>query len=374
MTIKRNILLNPGPVTTTDTVKQALVVADICHREVEFTDLMQGVRMDLLKVVNADPEQYTSILFAASGTGAVEACLSSVLASEKKVLIINNGPYGQRMLDIARRYHIPSLEYQVDYDQPIAITEIELLLIQNNNIGAVAMVHHETSSGILSSLRPIGELCHKYGCEFIVDAMSSFAGVDIDVEREHIDYIISSANKCLQGMPGLAFVIAKKSALMQSKGRARSFYFDLHQQFYALETQREMPFTPPVQIIYALRQALNEFLAETLSGRIERYQRNYELLIKGFAKLGFTCLTPEDRASHLLAIIRFPGDQSYNFDEFHDYLFAAGFTIYPKKLSIPNTFRVACLGAIEPQDILRFFQSVATYMLKKTTQELISHV
>ncbi len=363
--IKRNILLNPGPATTTDTVKQALVVPDICHREKAFTQLVWQIRQDLLKVVNAD-DHYTSILFAASGTGALEACLTSIVAPQKKIAIINNGSYGARLLKIAERYQIEAVNFEYPFDQALPLAEIEKQIAADSSIDYVAMIHHETSSGLLNPLSEIGAMCQRLGRRFIVDAMSSYAGVPIDVTTDHIDYLISSSNKCLQGMPGLSFVIANKADLLASAGNARSFYFDLHAQYQSLETNGQLAFTPPVQVMYALRQALDELLTETVAGRIARYRQNYDRLLTGLNKLGFRCLTPSERQSFILAIVQFPDNGVvYNFDELHDYLYEKGYTIYPQKLPITNTFRLSCLGDLHPVDIDNFLQELAVYLATK---------
>lgn len=361
--MQRNILLNPGPVTTSAAVKQALVVADICHREAEFTDLLRGIRRDLLKVVNANAERFTAVLFTASGTGAVEACISSVVPHGKKLAVINNGSYGQRLVEIAQRYKIDVVEIKIDFAEMLNAAEIEKHLTAHSDIAYLAMVHHETSSGILNPLHDIGQLCRRLNIGFIVDAMSSFAGVDIDMQRDNIDFIMSSSNKCLHGMPGLSFVICNSEKLAQAKNKARSYYFDLYEQFNALEKTGQMPFTPAVQVAYALRYALDEFFSETLLGRIARYRENYACLIAGLEKLNFEIVTPKELQSGLLVTVRFPRNNTqYDFDHLHDYLFARGYTIYPKKLALDNTFRLACIGDLTSTDIENFLQELAGYM------------
>ena len=357
----RNVLLNPGPVTTTDAVKRALLVPDICHREKEFTDLLQCIRRDLLKVIRAD-DRYTSVLFGASGTGAIEACLSSVIPPHKKVAIINNGSYGQRLMDIAKRYGIDAVEIKSPYDRPLSLDALESALLSSTDIQYVAVVHHETSLGTLNPLREIGALCHRLGRSLIVDAMSSFGGVVIDAEEDRIDFIISSSNKCLHGMPGLSFVICKTERLLETEGCARSYYFDLHQQYHALEKTGQMPFTPPVQVAYSFKQALDEYFAET-PARSERYQSNYACLMSGLKALGFGCVTPTACQSHLLATVTFPEDgKGYDFDAMHDYLYKRGFTIYPKKLPINHSFRVACMGDLNKGDIDAFLSALRAYV------------
>ena len=366
--IPRNILLNPGPVTTTDSVKHALVVPDICHREKEFTELLQCIRRDLLKVIHAD-DRYTSVLFGASGTGAIEACLSSVIPPDKKVAIINNGSYGQRLMDIATRYGIDAVEIKLPYDEPLSLETLESILLSDSDIQYLAVVHHETSMGTLNPLRDIGELCHRLKRYLIVDAMSSLGGVEIDANADHIDFIISSSNKCLHGMPGLSFVIAKIERLLETQGCARSYYFDLHRQYQALEKTGQMPFTPPVQVAYSFKQALDEYFEES-PPRYERYQRNYVRLLEGLKILGFSCVTPDDCQSGLLMTVTFPDEgYAYDFDTMHDYLYQKGFTIYPKKIPIAHSFRLACIGDLNEADIDAFLGALRTYVNLKTREK-----
>ncbi len=361
--MKRPILLNPGPVTTTNTVKQALLVEDICHREAEFTQLVQDIRSDLLKVANAD-DDYTAILFTASGTGALEAALSSVVRNDETIAILNNGSYGERLVKIAKRYGINVISIDQPYDQAVDLEAIEQTL-SNNSISHLVIVHHETSIGTLSPLHTIGELCKKHQCQFIVDAMSSFAGVPISMAEDNIDYLISSSNKCLHGMPGMSFVIAKKSSLEACEGQARSFYFDLHQQYRALEKGGEMPFTPAVQVAYAFKQALNEYLDKGAKQHQQQYADNYRVLKQGLLDRGFSILTPADCESGLLMTVRFPEDgREYSFDHLHDSLYAKGYTIYPKKQPIANSFRLSCIGDLNTDDIEQFLTTLDTEMLR----------
>lgn len=357
--IAHTILLNPGPVTTSNTVKLAQIVPDICHREAQFANTIQSIRQSLLTIVGAG-EDYSSILFAASGTGAIEACISSVVNQQKKILVLNNGSYGQRMLDIARRYKIHTVELTCAYDQPVPMDQFEAILLEDPSIEYVAVVHHETSSGILNPIHEIGQLCHRLNRYFIIDAMSSYAGAPINVYADHIDFLISSSNKCLHGMPGVSFVIAKLESLQATVANARSYYFDLHQQYRSLDKEGVFAFTPPVQVLYSLAQALRELAVQTVIGRIQHYHQLYDCLISGLQTLGFRCVTPINRQSKLLATIAFP-NADYDFDHFHDYLYARGYTIYPKKLSIPNTFRLSCIGELTLKDIEGFLEEVKCY-------------
>ena len=356
--MQRPILLNPGPVTTTDSVKQALVVDDICHREAEFTSLVQAIRHDLVKVARGNDKDHTAVLFTASGTGALEAAISSIPSDEQTIAIVNNGSYGDRLVKIAKRYKIKFIEIKLPYDQALDLTAIESVLMQHKP-SHLAVVHHETSIGSLNPLHAIGKLCHQHGCELIVDAMSSFAGVAIDMVADHIDYLISSSNKCLHGMPGLSFVIANRASLESSEGNARSFYLDLHQQYRALEKGGEMPFTPAIQVAYAFKQALNEYFERGAEQQWQHFAQNYQTLLTGLLHLGFTLVTPENCQSGLLLTVQFPqDDHNYNFDQLHDSLYAKGYTIYPKKLPITDSFRLSCIGDLKQHDIEQFLATL----------------
>lgn len=360
--MKRTILLNPGPVTTTDSVKRALLVEDICHREATFTAILDDIRNQLLHLAGADAS-YCSVLFASSGTGAIEACISTLIPHNKAIAVINNGAYGQRIIDIAMRYQIRVIELSCVPERPLPLVEIERRIAENAEIAYVAMVHHETSFGILNPLHEIGKICQRQQRGFIVDAMSSFAGTDIDVIRDHIDFLVSSSNKCIQGMPGLAFVIGKTKLLLACQQFSRSYYFDLYQQFQSFENTGQMPFTVPVQIAYALQQALKELINETISRRIQRYHSNYDCLVRGLISLGLSVLTPTDRASKLLVTVAFPTQGlSYSFAELHRVLFKHGITIYPAKSTDRNLFRIACIGDLTSSDIEHFLNHLAQYL------------
>lgn len=361
--MKRNILMNPGPVTTTTSVKGALIVDDICHREAAFMEIIKDVRQKLLLVSGAD-DTYSSVLFTSSGTGAIEACISSLIHEGKALAVLNNGAYGQRIIDIAKRYKIPVFEFNYTSDEYAPIEELKRCFIKHPEISYVAMVHHETSSGVLNPLSEIGAVCKENGVGFIVDAMSSFGGSELNVIDSKVDFIISSANKCIQGMAGLAFVIGKKSQIIAAKGKSRSYYLDLYQQYQSLEETGQLPYTPPVQIVYALKQALCELITETVEGRVARYHANYDLLTKGLSSLGFECLTPEDKASKLLLTVRFPkGSKMHSFGSLHNALLEQNITIYPTKDNDENTFRLACIGDLHRKDIEIFLDRLQSYML-----------
>jgi len=363
--VKKNILLNPGPVTTTDTVKRSLVVPDICPREKEFGDLIQEIRKDLVKIAKGD-ENYTTVLFAGSGTAAMDSIISSIIPPNKKILITINGSYGIRFAEIAKTYNIETVELKFEFGKKIELDKVERKLRNDDNIACVAATHHETTVGILNPIKKIGELCKKYGKIFIVDTISSFAGVPIDIKDFNIDFMMSTSNKCIQGMAGIAFVICKKSELEKLNTiRARNYYLDLYKQYLYLEENNQTRFTPPVQIMYALKQAIAEFFDEGLENRVKRYRENYRVLKEGLINLGFRFLMGDDVIeSNILTTIFYLNHPSFDFNTLHDKLYERGFTIYPGKITDLNTFRIAVMGAIYKRDINNFLKNLKEVLIE----------
>ncbi|GAB1416553.1 2-aminoethylphosphonate--pyruvate transaminase [Paludibacter sp.] len=361
--VKRNILLNPGPATTSDEVKYAMVVPDICPREEEFCQIMDSIKEDLPKVIQAGDE-YTATMFTSSGTGAVEAAITSAVPRDGKLLVIDNGAYGARMVQIAERYSISLIKYKIKYGDYPRVEEIENLIHSNRDITHIAVVDHETTTGMRNPIALICELAHKNNIEVIVDCMSSYAGLPIDLSSWKAEYIISSSNKCIQGMAGLGFVIFRKNLLDKIKGNARSFYFDLYAQHQGFYMTGQMPFTPPVQVVYALRKALDLFFEETAEGRIKRYRKNYEALYDGLKDMGFEFLLSKAHQSGILLAVKEPVNPEYDFTMMHDYLYERGFTIYPGKGAKEATFRLSVLGDLYPDDISNFLQEMKNYLRK----------
>lgn len=366
--VKRNILLNPGPATTTDSVKFAQVVPDICPRETEFGRIMTEISEDLTRFV-AEPQEYTTVLFGGSGTAAVEAILSSVV-DEKAILIIENGAYGKRMAQIAQVYGLNTILFPSPYDQAIDLNRLEQTIqTHQKKLGYLAVVHHETTTGLLNDIESIGNLCRTYQLQLIVDAISSYAAIPIDMKKMNIHYLAASANKNLQGMPGVSFVIALKDLLNQTKEvKPRNFYLHLYSQYDYFQKNQQMRFTPPVQTLYALKQAVLETKRETIASRYQRYSRSWETLIQGITRLGLTHLVDAKHHSKLITAILEPAIPGYHFKEMHDYFYERGFTIYPGKVEDLPTFRVANIGDITYKDIEEFLVLLESYfgsLLKK---------
>ena len=356
MEIKRNVLLNPGPATTTDTVKLAQVVPDICPREKEFADLMRGFRKDVLKIVHADPEKYTSVLFTGSGTINMDICLNSLLPAGKKVLVVNNGAYSSRAVEICRYYGLPHIDLASSvYEQP-DLSLVEKTLAENPDIAVVYTTHHETGTGVLNPIREIGALVHRYGAVFVVDTTSSLAMIPIDIEKDNIDFCMSSAQKGLMAMSGLSFIIGNKAIIEASASYPkRSYYCNLYLQYEYFEKTGEMHFTPPVQTVYAAVQALKEYFEEGETGKWERHLRVNRAIHEGLAKLGLKEAIDPAIQSGLVVSVLYPDIPGWSFEKVHDYCYERGFTIYPGKISTSNTFRLCSLGAIDEEDIHAFF-------------------
>jgi 2-aminoethylphosphonate aminotransferase len=355
--MKRNILLTPGPATTTDTVKQSLVIPDMWTRHPEFQQLMKSIRSDLVKIAGGDEKNYTSILFAGSGTAVMEATLCSVIPEGKKALIISNGAYGHRFSLIAEAHGIPYLELDHPWGSKLDFDRIQKALDSNDDIAAVFVTHHETTTGILNPVKDIGKIVKKHGCTYVVDTISSFAGIPFSMKDYDIDFLMSTANKCLQGIAGVSFVICKKSELEKTEGNFRSVYLDLYRQYNYFEETAQMQFTAPVQVMHALRQAIDEYFKEGAKNRYHRYKKSYDVLVKGLHERGFAFFLKDDvEKSNILVTVYDPKHPNFDFKTFHDRLHERGFTIYPSQ--IPKTFRIVVIGAITYKDIQKFLKTV----------------
>ena len=363
--VKRNILLNPGPSTTTDTVKYAQVVPDICPREKEFAYLMKDLRNDLVKIVHGDLKEYTSIIFCGSGTICIDICINSLLDKDKIALVINNGSYSERAVEILKYYGMNYIELTQPYDKKPDLKLIEDELKKNENkIGYVYITHHETGTGLLNPIREIGKLAHKYNTILITDTTSSYAMIPINVYDDNIDFCMASAQKGIMGMSGMSFIIGKRDLVEKSKNYPkRSYYCNLYLQYEFFEKTGQMHFTPPVQIIYAAIQAIKEYFNEGEDKKWERHKRIMNEIHKGEDELGFKELLSRDVQSSLVSAILYPNDTNFNFEQIHDYCYERGFTIYPGKIEKKGTFRLCALGAIDAIDIQNFFKVLKEALL-----------
>lgn len=355
--IKRNVLLNPGPSTTTDTVKMAQVVPDICPREKEFASLMKGLREDLVKIVHGDTDEYTAVLFTGSGTINIDVCINSLLPEGKKVLVINNGAYSTRAVEICQYYGLDYINLEFPVDELPDLSVVEQTLKSNPDIALVHTTHNETGTGILNPIRQIGAIAHKYGAVFSVDTTSTYAMRPIDVNKDNIDFCMASAQKGLMAMTGLSYIVGKREIIEKSKDYPkRSYYCNLYMQYDFFEKTGQMHFTPPVQTIYSVIQALKEYWAEGEEAKWARHTRVFEAIHKGLDELGFKDVIKREWQAGLVVSAIYPDDVNWDFDKVHDYCYERGFTIYPGKISTTNTFRLCALGAIDEDDITAFFK------------------
>ena len=349
MTEREWILLNPGPANTSREVKEALVTPDLCHREPEFFEVMRDCRERLVRLAGGG-EGFAAILFSGSGTAAVEAAVSSAVPAEGGLLVVDNGVYGDRLLRIARAHGIRARALSYDVTTPARADDVRGALREDRALSHVVVVHHETTTGLLNPVAEIARVAAQEGRRVLIDAMSSLFGEPLDVTQDGIDFVMASANKCLQGVPGISFVLGRRSALDALRGRApRSVYLDLAQH-YVTQEQDNTPFTPPVQVLHAMRQALLELEKETVVERIARYAENARVLRRGMAALGFEILVAEGARSSILTTFRLPAGIAY--DPLHDAMKRRGYIIYAGQGDIRKyAFRVANMGTLTPRDM-----------------------
>lgn len=356
---KDKILFTPGPLTTSQTVKQAML-RDLGSRDIEFIGLVKDIRHKLVKLGQVSQDEYTAILMQGSGTFGLEAVVSSTVPLDGKLLVIINGAYGKRIARIASVLKIETvtLEYP-EYKTP-DIIEIEDTLKNDGKITNVAVVHCETTTGIINPIREIGRIVAKSRAKYFVDAMSSYGAVPINLAEYGIDYLVSSANKCIEGVPGFSFIICKLDSLMETAGCARSVSFDILDQYKGFEKNGQFRFTPPTHTLVAFRQALNELEAEGgVSGRAERYRRNYDILVGGMRRMGFKeYLKPEDQG-YIITSFLYPNDPNFSFEKFYESLNQKDYVIYPGKVSDANCFRIGNIGRIFEADVKALLAAIA---------------
>lgn len=351
--VYREVLLNPGPATTSDSVKYAQVQSDICPREIEFGNLMEWCSEKLTSFV-AEPEEYTTVLFGCSGTGADEAMISSVVPDDGRLLVIDNGSYGKRLAEIAAVHKLHFDVFESSASEPLDLKKLESLL-STRTYTHLAAVYHETTTGLLN---PIGAICnaaHSFGMTTIVDAVSAYCGIPMNLKELGIDFMASTSNKNIQGMAGIGFVVCNRKALEATAAvPVRNYYLNLWAQYQYFQKTKQTRFTPPVQTFYALRQAIIETEVETVEKRAERYTACWHILVETVKRLGLKMLVNEEHQSHLITAILEPDTPDYSFNRLHDFAKKYSFTIYPGKLGNVHTFRIANIGDIQPAEMKRF--------------------
>ncbi|WP_421153376.1 2-aminoethylphosphonate--pyruvate transaminase [Aeromonas dhakensis] len=358
------LLLTPGPLSTTATVRAAML-QDSCTWDADYNQgVVEPIRRELVRLATG-PEyesDYSAVLLQGSGSYVVESVLGSAIGVDECLLIINNGAYGARMGEMARCLGLRHHELDCGETTRPELAAIEAMLARHPEITHLAMVHCETTTGMLNPLEEVAALCQRRGIRLIVDAMSSFGGIPIDMGRLGIEFLISSANKCIQGVPGFGFVIARRAALTACAGRARSVSLDLHAQWQTMEQQGgKWRFTSPTHTVLAFAQALRELDEEGgIAARHQRYSENQRTLVAGMAELGFAPLLPEQWQSPIITAFYSPAHPDYRFADFYQRLKRQGFVIYPGKVSQADCFRIGNIGDVTPERVRCLLAAMAS--------------
>lgn len=358
------LLLTPGPLSTTATVRAAML-QDSCTWDADYNQgVVEPIRRELVRLATGPEYQsdYSAVLLQGSGSYVVESVLGSAIGIDECLLIINNGAYGARMGEMARCLGLRHHELDCGETTRPEPAAIEAMLVRHPEITHLAMVHCETTTGMLNPLEEVAALCQRRGIRLIVDAMSSFGGIPIDMGRLGIEFLISSANKCIQGVPGFGFVIARRAALAACAGRARSVSLDLHAQWQTMEQQGgKWRFTSPTHTVLAFAQALRELDEEGgIEARHQRYSENQRTLVAGMAALGFAPLLPEQWQSPIITAFYSPAHPDYRFADFYQRLKAQGFVIYPGKVSQADCFRIGNIGDVTPERVRDLLAAMAS--------------
>ena len=354
------LLFTPGPLTTSLSVKQAML-HDAGSWHFEFNELVAGIREKLLALAGVSRAAgWECVLMQGSGTFGVESVIASTVPPDGKLLVVSNGAYGERIGQMAAVARIPHQMLRFPEDEPPTAAEVDRALTADPGIREVAVVHCETTTGILNPVAEIGQVVKRRRREFVVDAMSSFGGLPLDFEAAGIDYLISSANKCVEGVPGFSFVLARRAALLATEGWARSLSLDLLGQWKGFEKNGQFRFTPPTHALLAFAQALRELADEGgIAARNARYAANHRTLLASMSALGFRPLLRPEVQSPIITAFHFPKDNAFGFDAFYRRLSDRGMIIYPGKLTQVNTFRIGTIGRLFPADLEQLVHAVS---------------
>jgi 2-aminoethylphosphonate-pyruvate transaminase len=358
------LLLTPGPLSTSKTVKAAMLT-DWCTWDDDYNiNIVQRIREKLTSLATANTTEYSAVLLQGSGTFSVESVIGTVIPSDGKLLVISNGAYGQRMAQIARRLGISHILCDTPETEWPDTRKVRQLIEDVPDISHVAVVHCETTTGILNPVPEITRLAKEFGKVTIVDAMSSFGGIPFDVREWEIDFLISSANKCIQGVPGFGFTIARTNELIRCRDRARSLSLDLFDQWTTMEKgMGKWRFTSPTHVVRAFLQALLELGEEGgIEKRYERYSGNQKILVEGMRGLGFETLLHDRMHSPVITSFLPPRSARYSFQTFYNVLKEHGFVIYPGKITSSETFRIGNIGEIYADDIRALVKTISENM------------
>ena len=341
-------LLTPGPLTTSLSVKQAML-HDYGSRDAAFIELNARILERLVKIVNGG-ERYVAVPLQGSGTFVVEAMIGNFVPADGKLLILVNGAYGQRIAKICDYYGRSYLVQESAEDVPVDTAQLDATLDANADISHVAVVHCETTSGILNPIEAVSEIVARHGRSLLIDSMSAFGALPLDAGEIAFDAVVASSNKCLEGAPGMGFCVARSEALEQTEGNSPSLVLDLYDQWRAMQKNRQWRFTPPTHVLLAFAQALDEFEAEGgVAGRGGRYRANCDVLVSGMREMGFETLLSDELQAPIIITFRMPANPEFDFSAFYDGLKDQGYVIYPGKLTVADSFRMGCIGRLDRQ-------------------------
>ena len=343
-------LLTPGPLTTSESTKKAML-HDWGSRDIKFIDLNKKIRQTLVELING-LNVFECVPMQGSGTFSVEAMIGSLTSKKSKILILINGAYGQRMKKICSYMSRNFITYEVAEHEIHNLNKIQNLINENKDLTHVFSVYCETTSGILNPIQSISELSKKNNISFFIDAMSAFGALPLDIKTTYFDAVAASSNKCLEGVPGVGFILVRKSVLQNSKNNSHSLSLDLYDQWESMEKNAQWRFTPPTHVLAAFNQALIEHLNEGgTKGRYQRYKKNCKIICDGMEKLGFKQLLPNDLQAPIIITFLEPKVQNFDFKKFYNSLSDKGFLIYPGKLTVADTFRIGCIGNLYEKDM-----------------------
>lgn len=344
-------LLTPGPLTTSLSVKQAML-HDYGSRDATFIDLNARILERLVAIVNGQG-RYVTVPLQGSGTFVVEAMIGNFVPANGKLLILINGAYGKRIARICDYYGRSYIVQETAEDVAVDAAQLDARLDANPDISHVVVVHCETTSGILNPVREVSQIVARHGRSLLIDSMSAFGALPLDCSEIEFDAVVASSNKCLEAVPGMGFCVARETALEKTEGNSPSLVLDLYDQWRAMQKNRQWRFTPPTHVLLAFDQALTEYEAEGgVAGRGGRYRANCDLLVSGMRDMGFSTLLPDELQAPIIVTFHMPGNPEFDFNAFYDGLKDLGYVIYPGKLTVADSFRMGCIGRLDQQQML----------------------
>lgn len=344
-------LFTPGPLTTSRGVKQAML-RDLGSRDAAFLTVVREIRDRLVTLAGATTATHTTVILQGSGTFGLEAAVTTLVPRDGRLLVAINGAYGRRIATIARTAGLAVTEIAFREDEAVDPARVADALAADPSITHVTACHCETTSGVLNPVEALGAVVRAAGKGFLLDSMSAFGALPLDVTRAGVTCLVSSANKCIEGVPGFSFAVCEIAALDAARGNSRSLSLDLVAQWEGLEANGQFRFTPPTHALLAFHQALAELETEGgPAGRLARYESNRDTLLAGMRRLGFTEYLPEALQTPIISTFRYPPHPKFDFEDFYRRLSEAGYVIYPGKVGAADCFRIGTIGRLHPRDV-----------------------